>query len=151
YYRVQHMLGSPWYWTALAGDLISPSRGFLIYSPFFLVVFYLLIRYRRDVVSRDLCLLAAAIVVAHILLIADLPIWWGGTCYGPRFITDVIPWLMLLTILAIDVARRSAAFSRATLPAVAGLLLAFSVFTHARGAFSFDTLLWTDTPTFQQK
>jgi hypothetical protein len=88
---------------ALAGNLISPARGLLIYTPVFL---FAIIAMWRAMLRRDwkmpLAPWLAALVLLHwIAISAYTQTWWAGFCYGPRFFTDVtpvfavflIPWL----------------------------------------------------------
>lgn len=149
YYSARYQFaGTITFWPALAGHLVSPSRGFLVFSPFFLIVGYLLVRFRKNLKHQnfDLFLLALAIVIAHILIISAIPVWWAGASYGPRYITDVIPWMMLLTVFALKAAQNSGIFRQPVFVTLAVVALSFSVFTHARGAFCFETFHWTAKP-----
>jgi hypothetical protein len=129
---------------ALPAILISPSRGLFIYVPVLIFVFYLLIRYRKTLPFQKLAILALAMVVMQILTLALWPIWWGGYSYGPRLLTDAIPWLALLAILGCAARLRSnatARFSRSESVA-AFALLALSIAINARGAISWPTAHW---------
>jgi hypothetical protein len=92
---------------ALGGNLISPSRGLLIYVPVLLAVFYLLARYRKKLVFRRLVLLSLSIIVAHWIITSGFPHWWGGYSYGPRLMAGVVPWLVLLGILGVQAMLRT--------------------------------------------
>lgn len=83
-------------------------------------------------------------VVIQTLTIALWPIWWGGYSYGPRLLTDAIPWLALLAILGCAARLRenqTAKFSRSEAVA-AFALLALSIAINARGAISWPTAHW---------
>ena len=133
----------------LAGVLISPSRGLLIYVPVLIVIGYLLVRY-RSTSTRRLVNLAAAVVIAHVLLIATFAEWHGGGSYGPRLLTDVVPWFALLGMLAVEARLRW----RAAKPAqdtlwhrriemgTAAVVLACSITVNAMGAISRGTEIW---------
>jgi hypothetical protein len=128
----------------LPGILISPSRGLFVYVPVLLFVFYLLIRYWKTIPCQRLAMLALAMVATQVLLIGLWTIWWGGNSYGPRLLTDAVPWLALLAILGY--ASRltkdgSAKFTR-TETAAALVLLALSVAINGRGAMSSATADW---------
>ena len=130
--------------TALPAILISPSRGLFIYIPVLVFVFYLLIRYWKTIPFKRLAVLAIAIVVMQILVVAMWPIWWGGYAYGPRLLTDAIPWMALLAILGCAGRLQSneiASFSRSELVA-AFALIAVSIAINARGATSWPTARW---------
>jgi len=123
--------------TGLAGLLVSPSRGLLVYSPF--VVFSLaggLLAWRRG--GEPLLRWLGLAVVASLLLDARWAFWWGGTCYGPRLLADLSPVLVVLvTPLAPRLERDKC------LTALFAVLLAWSIGMHAIGAFCTD-LGWND-------
>src|SRR5205823_1339686 len=79
YYQGQRLFYSNSFWEALAGNLISPSRGLLIYVPLVAFVGYLSIRYTRTS-RRRLVVLAAAVVLAHLIIISRFHPWHGGHC-----------------------------------------------------------------------
>ncbi len=130
--------------TALPAILISPSRGLFIYVPILIFVFYLLIRYWKTLPFQRLAVLALAMVMIQILTIALWPIWWGGYSYGPRLLTDALPWLALLAILGCAARLRrngTAKFSRSEALA-AFALVALSIAINGRGAVSWPTARW---------
>lgn len=142
------------FWTALAGNLVSPARGLLVYVPVLLFVAYALARYRKELAFPRLAALALAVVAGHLLVLAGFSPWHGGHCYGPRFTTDLVPWLVLLGALALQAMRRwreargaraGAGAWRATLACGAALLLA-SVFVNGWGATSFAAAHWNVWP-----
>ncbi|MBI1351580.1 MAG: hypothetical protein GC156_10725 [Actinomycetales bacterium] len=99
YYLPQRLSGGE-FWVALAGNLVSPARGFLIYTPMILAL--PLLAYARGRLARDEVALLALSVgwpVAHLIAISRFPHWWGGWAYGPRLMMDVIPGLALATVL----------------------------------------------------
>lgn len=138
---------------ALAGNLVSPARGLLIFLPHLLFLGYLLVRYRRSLPHRPLIVLGLVVVAGHWLLVSSVGQWWGGYGYGPRLMTDVVPWLVLLTILALRawldasgegiplVSRR-----RVECVAVATLTLA-ALLINGGGALSKAANRWNESPT----
>ncbi len=74
----------------LAGLLVSPSRGFLVYCPVALYAAAGAVRAARTpgADARLLMLLAGA-AAALVVSYAGYTQWWGGYTYGPRFLTDV--------------------------------------------------------------
>jgi len=98
-------LGSGTFWEALAGNLVSPARGVLIYSPFILAIPVLLVVYRRELKGPWLVAHACAAILLHLMTVSTFPHWWAGHSYGPRLMTDVVPWVMLLAILGLDAMR----------------------------------------------
>lgn len=101
YYRPAK-LGTTEFFAGLTGNLVSPSRGLLIFLPHLLVIGYLLIRYRRRSPLLPLAVLGAAVTLGHLLVVASFPIWWGGEGYGPRLMTDAVPWLILVALVAVQ-------------------------------------------------
>lgn len=141
------------FWTALAGNLISPSRGFLIFVPTTIVVAYLLMRFRRQIRHRRLVILAVLAITAQLITISGFDHWWGGHSYGPRLMTAFVPWLVLLAIIGsramLDSKASELAVKKIELRAVgvAGLLLmCVSVFIHERGATAPATSIWNMLP-----
>ena len=139
---------------ALAGNLISPSRGLLLFVPVVLFVVYLPLRYWRHRVFPRLLVLAAVVSVCHYVAISSFVPWYGGGCYGPRYTTELVPWMVLVTILGVAAALRrredgsvppSHVGWRATLIA-GGVLLLLSVFANGRGAISVPARVWNRFP-----
>jgi hypothetical protein len=131
---------------ALAGLLVSPSRGLLIYSPIFLLLplgVFLAIRRRRFGAFEAAAL---AILVAHTAVCATFPHWWGGSSYGPRLFTDVMPHatLLLAPVLAWIAAGRGAA--RVAVAGLFATLAAASFAIHLRGATSREVWTWHSDP-----
>ena len=108
YYRANRFSASL-FWTALAGNLISPARGLLVYVPVLLFVAFLLIRYWRLIRFPRLVWLSLAVATGHIILISGFPHWWGGHSFGPRLTTGLVPWFLLLGSLGIDAMVKSRA------------------------------------------
>jgi len=163
YYHFQQLL--PPYYTSqgpgfrdgsllpgLAGILVSPARGLLIYVPALFMVAYLLVRYRRAV-RTNLAVLAGCATSVHILICAAYWGWSGGHCYGARYSTDVVPWLALLGALAVDARLKASNESSVTgLTSIAEIsaatvLLLCSVTLNGIGAMSLDPWRWNTTPT----
>ncbi|MCL4262173.1 MAG: hypothetical protein KJ069_03120 [Anaerolineae bacterium] len=87
---------------ALYGLLLSPSRGLFIYSPLFLLAILGTIHYRHTVKQHTLLWLICLWSIAHLLVVARFPNWWGGFSFGPRLLTDMLPGLVLLTFFAVQ-------------------------------------------------
>ena len=66
--------------------------------------------------------------------------------YGPRYLTPLVPWLVLLAALGLRaLLERRAPGMRIELAAGA-VLLACSVLVQARGAWAQETWRWNSTP-----
>jgi hypothetical protein len=90
------------FWLALAGNLISPSRGLLVFVPVLFFVAYLLIRYRSEISHSRLTVMSLGIVAVHLIMVSGFAPWYAGHCYGPRYSTGIVPFLSLLGILSVE-------------------------------------------------
>jgi hypothetical protein len=142
YYRSR--FGPREFWIGVYGNLLSPSRGLLIYVPALAFVIYLVVRYWKSLPQRHLAVLSIAAIAANLLAIAAYPCWWGGYCYGARLMMDALPWFAVLAILGCAAASvgRASVLSRGEL-AIAMMLLALSFAINGRGAFSTATQQWS--------
>ncbi len=148
YYRMSFIVNS--FWIGLAGVLISPSRGLLVYVPVLLFLVYLVVRYWRYIALRRLVWLALSIIIAHLIVVSASPQWWGGVCFGARLTTDLVPWFVMLSILSINAMlrwRTEQSIEPSSLTwwaplALGSVLLMLSVFINGRGALSRKTWQW---------
>jgi hypothetical protein len=121
-------------WEGLAGLLVNPSRGLLVYSPI-LVVALLGIRPALGP-GRHRALFAwlAAGLGISLFVISTYTLWHGGASFGPRLLTDFMPAVVLFLAPAWPVLER-----RWPLGLVAALLFAVSVEVQAIGAFYYPS------------
>jgi hypothetical protein len=142
------------FWTALAGNLISPARGLLVYVPATLFVGYLLVRFWKYVELKRLVFLSLAVIAVHLIVVSGYGHWWGGHSFGARFTTGLLPWLALLSILGLgallkwrdeQIETKKQARWRVTLIG-GGALLLLSMAINARGALSHATWFWNVRP-----
>ncbi len=139
------------FWIALAGNLISPARGLLVYVPVLFFVAYLLVRYRHQLTYPRLVWLSLAIISTHLIIISAFPHWWGGHSFGPRLATGLVPWFGLLGILALEAMLKAATTAgslkgRRIQLVSGGLLLVLSLFINTVGATEHATWLWNQRP-----
>jgi hypothetical protein len=73
----------------LPGLLVSPARGLLVHSPWVLLGGVAFIRPAEN--RLPLRMLFAALVGSQLLLYGSYPGWYGGHCYGPRFLIEILP------------------------------------------------------------
>lgn len=154
YYRADRLLFNV-FWTALAGNLVSPARGLLIYVPVLFFVMYLLVRFRKYINHTRLVWLSLSVIVAHLIVISGFPHWWAGHSFGPRFTTGLVPWFVLLAILGVHATltwrerqreQHRNSFAWRVQLFFGGLLLMISVFINTLGATSHATWLWNVRP-----
>ena len=142
----------PAFLEAVAGNLVSPARGLLVFSPIVLLsVAGVVIATRRRTLG-PLEVVAAGCVVAHLVVVsAQNEGWWGGHAFGPRFLTDVLPLLAFLSLPAVQAlldapatAERPSA-RRAAGVAVA-LAVAASAVINGQGALLKSSTCWNVEP-----
>lgn len=120
----------------LAGILVSPTRGLFVFSPFLLAI---LLVWRYLPRGRDERLLAAALgaaIVLQLVLYAKTD-WRSGMSWGPRYMTDLLPFAIWLLVPVVESLR--GVLRAGFLAAVAA-----SVAIQAIGAFSY--VGWHDSP-----
>jgi hypothetical protein len=132
--------GSPQLWTTplltgLAGLMVSPSRGLLVFSPVVLVSAVGIARMWRRAYA-PLAPLLAGMLGLWVMAFKWFD-WWGGWCYGYRPLVDTMPLLAMLAIPALDWL-----FRRRWALAAAGVLLAWSVLVQVVGAYAYDVVGW---------
>jgi hypothetical protein len=129
---------------ALLGNLVSPSRGLLVFVPVSFVCGYGFLLKRRAHTLSSLDVAVAASAVGYWLLVSTFPSWWAGWAYGPRFLTDIAPMLIwfLPPVFASIADRR-----RVVLGVVVVAVIALSVSVQARGALEQSTVAWNWNPT----
>lgn len=122
-------------WLGAAGLMLSPSRGLLVYTPFFAAGFVGTVLAWRN--ERYITLRFLSIAVALLWLPAFAWFdWWGGWTYGYRPIVDTAPLLAMLCIPALEAMRRPAA--KAAFAVAAG----WSVLIQVLGVVAYTPAAW---------
>lgn len=127
---------------AVYGNLFSPSRGLFIYSPVFVLVSYWVLRYWRSLVSRPLAIVSIAIFSGTLLSAAAHQDWWGGLSFGPRYLLDTLPWLILLAIMGVAAIPPQRRTIRNPTIAAAAVALLVSIAINGEGAWSVKAQEW---------
>jgi hypothetical protein len=101
YYLPKRLVGGS-FGDAFVGNLISPARGLLVYSPFIVLVWLYRLVGKREQQPLKLWWLLIGLVwpLLHLLFVSRFPHWWAGWSYGSRFMMDCLPGLFLLTVMA---------------------------------------------------
>jgi hypothetical protein len=134
---------------ALAGNLVSPSRGLFIFSPVLLLCVVGIVLMRRKGALSGLEAAFGAAIVLQWVAVSFFPHWWGGWAYGPRFLSDVLPlfiWFLLPVIASITSQPRSAHGRLRPLTIAFIALFALSCLINFRGAFVESTFTWNFRP-----
>lgn len=131
---------------ALAGTLLSPSRGLFIFSPVLLFSLYgILIKCR----AKQMKLLDYALVFILILhwFVSSLhPHWWGGHSYGPRYFSDILPYLLYFLVPAFLRLADLRGIKKFAVICLLVCAVTISFFIHYRGATSEDVYAWNAGP-----
>lgn len=140
---------------AFFGLLVSPSRGFLIFSPILLFSIPGIARISSSKADHDeklLRFLAIACLLLFMQYCFYVP-WWGATTYGSRFLVDTLPVLCYLICYFLrnlfEKDWQNKSIARIAISTLFAISLFFSTFTQVVGAFS-DRYIWDNAPQFQQ-
>ena len=149
YYLPQRLSGEH-FLEAIYGNLLSPSRGILVFSPFLLIpaIYFRSVYYSIKEEKSLLILLSWPIL--HLILISRFPHWWAGWSYGPRLMTDVLPGIFILTVITVITATKLNFYKPITLALVVALS-AFSIYVNTfQGLFNHYTRLWNAEPNIDE-
>lgn len=150
YYLPKRLAGGS-FLQALLGNLFSPARGLFIYSPFILTAWFCFSwGNRKQKLKSTWLLIGVAWPLLHLISISQFPHWWGGFCYGPRLMMDVLPGLYLLTLHAWP-SHFDFSFSKVS-KVILSLSIVFSVFVNTwQGLFNPNTGRWNWQPNVDQR
>jgi len=130
------------YGEAILSNLISPARGLFVYMPFLLVLLIpsLWKRPVSPLYGRQRPWFAA-IFGLHLVLVSGYTDWWSGFSYGPRYLSDLLPYLLYLWLpvwgwAAEDRVRKI----------LVALTVGIAFFIHFRGATAIAVHHWNSTP-----
>jgi hypothetical protein len=98
------------FWLAMYGNLVSPGRGILVYSPYLLLTFIGAICFCKRLVRKPFFWIAVGWFGAHFIVMARNFMWSGGASLGNRVFTDGFPALILLTLVVWNASSRRVAY-----------------------------------------
>jgi len=124
----------------LLGALISPSRGLLVYTPWVAFAFWGAARLWKEKSpgwSRPLIVALAALLVVQVVTVD----WWAGFCFGPRYSTDLLPFLawFLVPVWA-------SIWARPVLRVAFAATVAIALWVQVVGAFYYPAGNWESQP-----
>lgn len=125
--------------------LFSPSRGLFIYLPILIFVLFLTARYWNKLRRETFVLMSAGVIVADLAILSIFLRWWGGWCYGPRLLTETVPFFVLLAILGCKAFLNDTSLSphgRSAIMSFGIGALILSVLMNAPGALSYAAGSW---------
>ncbi|WP_147449080.1 hypothetical protein [Corallococcus terminator] len=133
------------FFMALAANLVSPSRGLFVFSPFLVLgVVGFVQRWRRRALE-PYEVVFAIILVLHWMVISSFAIWWAGHSVGPRFFTDALPYLVYFLAYPVQSVLEAPSRHR-VLAGVLTVTAVFSVLVHWRASNSYDVHAWNSLP-----
>ena len=152
YYSLERFDRVDGFGRVLYGHLLSPSRGLLIFSPFFILVFTGVLIYFRRLAAYPLFWLSLAWLTLHLVALSRIGHWWGGHAFGPRLLADAIPAVIMLTILLWHVVAptRTPALLRIAALSYLGLGMLGIFINSYQGLYNPSTLRWNDYPNVDQ-
>jgi hypothetical protein len=128
-------------WHGLLGLLVSPSRGLFVYSPVLLAALVGLPGALRGPHAALFRWLAAGFA-GSLLVLSKFSAWWAGYSFGPRYLTDFLPLLIVFAIPAWSALGRVRWITVTFLA-----LFAWSVSAQAIGAFCYPSRTAVDWNT----
>jgi hypothetical protein len=131
---------------ALAGNLVSPSRGLFVFSPILVLSIpgaALTLRRGR---ARALATAIVVIVVLHWLAVSTFKVWWGGHSIGSRYLSDMVPYLVYFLIPVIQQVLPARGGRRLALLAGVICLAAASFLVHFHCANNMGPGSWNAFP-----
>lgn len=146
YYKSGRLTLHEDFFEALLAQLFSPSRGLFVFSPVLLFTIYVL---SHRIITKTLTQvewLLCIICFLHWIAVASFPIWWGGHTYGPRLMSDLLPYLILLLAPLSEIISKTPALLRNMLVFLFALNVLLGVAIHRRGAYSYAPQLWNVRP-----
>jgi hypothetical protein len=114
----------------VAGLLFSPTRGLLVFSPFLLFLALAGLHMPRGREERVLTVAMIVAIVLQIMLYAKAD-WRGGLSWGPRYMTDFLPFLIWMLAPVVSALRGAARVGFHVLVGVAILIEAIGAFCYS--------------------
>jgi dolichyl-phosphate-mannose-protein mannosyltransferase len=146
YYAASRLTASTSFAEGLLGVMFSPSRGLLTTTPVAVFAISGFVLSLRDPQQRPLHVAYAAIVVGITGVVASWPDWSGGHGFGPRLMTDVMPFLVYFAAFNLDLPANTSARVKTWLArAVMGFGL-IGILIHMQGAVRTAPALWNALP-----
>ena len=133
----------------LSGILLSPGRGFLIYTPIAIFALAVLCPSARQArrQHRLLVIAAGAFSLLNIAFAAAWPNWWGGYCWGPRLLTEICaPMIVLIAVGFPAIKYRGMKWTFAGVAVYCCLIQALGVFCYPKGRWDSLPVSVNDDP-----
>jgi hypothetical protein len=90
----------------LPGLLLSPGKGLFVWSPVLALLLLplgtVLAKPPAEASRRRLVTFSLLTALALLLVYSRYVAWWGGRTYGPRYATDLLPFLLLPVAVGLE-------------------------------------------------
>lgn len=132
------------------GLLFSPNRGLFVYSP--ILIISLLGMYRVSAIEnrniRTFLYLFLVSLLLNILVYASFNThWWGGWCYGPRFLSGMLPIIIIYIAVFLNYVETNVSPSQKKISTYVFILLfGISFFIQIVGSFYYPNGGWDAVP-----
>lgn len=130
----------------LLGNLFSPSRGLFVFSPVLLFALSGFVLALREREQRPLTIAYGAIIIGHTIIIGAASVWWAGHSFGPRFMTDVVPFLAYFTAFNLRLPATVRFRTQRSLSVTIAVFAVVSALINAQGALRPATKDWNVLP-----
>lgn len=131
----------------LLGNLLSPSRGLFVFTPVFLfsIAGFAFKSYKRRIENLDYFLMA--VIFFHWIAISSIGSeWWGGHSFGPRYFSDMTPYLIYFLIPVFKFISTLRGKGKYLLISGVSLVVLCSFYINYKGATSWKTWQWNVLP-----
>jgi hypothetical protein len=130
----------------LVGNIISPSRGLMVFTPVLLFSVYGAYLKFKAKKFELLDLILISIILLHWLIISSNVGGWAGWSFGPRYFSDMLPYFMYFMTPALVMMRSLEGHKKTSLTVLFAVLMLISFFIHYRGANDWSTAEWNSNP-----
>jgi hypothetical protein len=147
YYAASRLAEESSFIEGLLGVLFSPSRGLLPTTPVMVFAVTGFALSLREPKQRPLHIAFATIVVGITGIVASWPDWAGGAAFGPRMMTDVVPFLVYFVMFNFHLPATASRRAQTWLSAIVMFFATAGILIHAQGAVRSGPAYWNVYPT----
>lgn len=148
YYALSRMNRTTQLGYSLIGQLLSPSRGLLIFSPFIFLVLVGMVPTAKWWRDEPLFWLCMGWILLHICVAMRREQWWGGHVFGPRLLAEIVPPFTMMAFIIARIVRDH--FRRRTFRLFVMILLVLGgigIYINTyQGLYNYNTVLWNVDP-----
>nr|WP_321418855.1 glycosyltransferase family 39 protein [uncultured Methanomethylovorans sp.] len=138
----------------ILGLLFSPNRGLFVYSPILILSSFGI--YRVSVIENKnirifISLLSLPLLLNFLTYASFSTQWWGGYCYGPRFLTGMLPIIIIYQAIFLHYAETKFSLGmKRTVRSIFCVLFIVSLFVQIIGAFYYPNGYWDAEPNIDE-